>query len=89
MHDAVDWNIIDDHPFRKVRTQRSTVKVNEFVRNRSPAPCPDHKADWGDRACGLGSCWDDCPSGMGAGSRGPRTGPARDSAAGDKHICWP
>jgi len=31
MHDAVDWKIIDENPFSKVRTQRSTVKVNEFV----------------------------------------------------------
>jgi integrase len=31
MHDAVDWRIIEDNPFCKVRTQRSTVKVNEFV----------------------------------------------------------
>ena len=31
MHDAVDWKIIDENPFCKVRTQRSTVKVNEFV----------------------------------------------------------
>jgi len=31
MHDAVDWKIIDGNPFSKVRTQRSTVKVNEFV----------------------------------------------------------
>ncbi|MFN5906612.1 MAG: tyrosine-type recombinase/integrase [Planctomyces sp.] len=31
MHDAVDWKIIDANPFCKVRTQRSTVKVNEFV----------------------------------------------------------
>ena len=29
--DAVDWKIIDENPFSKVRTQRSTVKVNEFV----------------------------------------------------------
>ena len=28
---AVDWKIIDENPFCKVRTQRSTVKVNEFV----------------------------------------------------------
>ncbi|MFN5314238.1 MAG: hypothetical protein ACK5FF_07270 [Planctomyces sp.] len=31
MHDAVAWKIIDENPFCKVRTQRSTVKVNEFV----------------------------------------------------------
>ena len=31
MHEAVDWKIIDENPFSKVRTQRSTVKVNEFV----------------------------------------------------------
>ena len=31
MHDAVDWKIIDENPFCKVRTQRSTVKVNVFV----------------------------------------------------------
>ncbi|MCE2751113.1 MAG: site-specific integrase [Pirellula sp.] len=31
MHDAVDWKIIDENPFSKVRTQRSTIKVNEFV----------------------------------------------------------
>jgi integrase len=31
LHDAVDWKIIDENPFCKVRTQRSTVKVNEFV----------------------------------------------------------
>ena len=31
MHDAVDWKIIGQNRFCKVRTQRSTVKVNEFV----------------------------------------------------------
>jgi integrase len=31
MHDAVDWKIIDENPFCKVKTQKSSVKVNEFV----------------------------------------------------------
>jgi len=31
MHDAVDWKIIDENPFLKVKTQKSSVKVNEFV----------------------------------------------------------
>ena len=31
MHDAVDWKIIDENPFRKVKTHKSSVKVNEFV----------------------------------------------------------
>jgi hypothetical protein len=31
MRDAVDWKIIDENPFLKVKTQRSSVKVNEFV----------------------------------------------------------
>jgi site-specific recombinase XerD len=31
MHDAVDWRIIDENPFCKVKTQKSSVKVNEFV----------------------------------------------------------
>ena len=31
MHDAVDWNIIDENPLCKVKTQKSSVKVNEFV----------------------------------------------------------
>jgi hypothetical protein len=31
MHDAVDWKIIDENPFCKVKTQKSSVKANEFV----------------------------------------------------------
>jgi len=31
MHDAVDWKIIEENPFLKVKTQKSSVKVNEFV----------------------------------------------------------
>ena len=31
MHDAVDWKIINENPFCKVKTQRNTMKVNEFV----------------------------------------------------------
>jgi integrase len=31
MHDAVDWKIIDENPFCKVKTQKGSVKVNEFV----------------------------------------------------------
>ena len=31
MHAAVDWRIIDENPFWKVKTQKSSVKVNEFV----------------------------------------------------------
>ena len=31
MHDAVDWKIIEKNPFLKVKTQKSSVKVNEFV----------------------------------------------------------
>ncbi len=31
MHDAVDWMIIEENPFLKVKTQKSSVKVNEFV----------------------------------------------------------
>jgi hypothetical protein len=31
MHDAVDWKIIDENPFLNVKTQKSSVKVNEFV----------------------------------------------------------
>ncbi|MFM8262319.1 MAG: hypothetical protein ACKN9S_08575 [Pirellula sp.] len=31
LHDAVDWKIIDENPFLKVKTQKSSVKVNEFV----------------------------------------------------------
>jgi hypothetical protein len=31
MHDAVDWKIIGENPFCKVKTQKSSVKVNEFV----------------------------------------------------------
>ncbi len=31
MHDAVDWKIIDENPFCKLKTQKSSVKVNEFV----------------------------------------------------------
>ena len=31
MHDAVDWKIIDENPFCKVKTQKSSVNVNEFV----------------------------------------------------------
>jgi site-specific recombinase XerD len=31
MHDAVDWKIIDENPFCEVKTQKSSVKVNEFV----------------------------------------------------------
>jgi integrase len=31
MHDAVDWKIIKENPFCKVKTQKSSVKVNEFV----------------------------------------------------------
>jgi integrase len=31
MHDAVDWKIIEEDPFLKVKTQKSSVKVNEFV----------------------------------------------------------
>jgi hypothetical protein len=31
MHDAVDWKIIDENPFCKVKTQKSSVKVNAFV----------------------------------------------------------
>jgi len=31
MHDAVAWKIIDENPFCKVKTQKSSVKVNEFV----------------------------------------------------------
>ena len=31
MHDAVDWKIIDENPLLKVKTQKSSVKVNEFV----------------------------------------------------------
>jgi hypothetical protein len=36
MHDAVDWKIIDENPFCKVKTQKSSVKVNEFVPCFSP-----------------------------------------------------
>ena len=36
MHDAVDWKIIDENPFCKVKTQKSSVKVNEFVPFFSP-----------------------------------------------------
>ncbi len=31
MHDAVDWKIIDENPFCKVKTQKISVNVNEFV----------------------------------------------------------
>ena len=31
MHDAVDWKIIEENPFLKVKTQKSSVKVNEVV----------------------------------------------------------
>ena len=31
MHDAVDWKIINENPFCKVKTQRNTMNVNEFV----------------------------------------------------------
>ena len=31
MHDEVDLMIIDENPFCKVKTQKSSVKVNEFV----------------------------------------------------------
>ena len=31
MHDAVDWKIIDENPFCKEKSQKSSVKVNEFV----------------------------------------------------------
>ena len=31
MHDAVDWKIIDENQLCKVKTQKSSVKVNEFV----------------------------------------------------------
>jgi hypothetical protein len=31
MHDAVDWKSIEENPFLKVKTQKSSVKVNEFV----------------------------------------------------------
>jgi integrase len=31
MHDAVNRKIIDENPFCKVKTQKSSVKVNEFV----------------------------------------------------------
>jgi site-specific recombinase XerD len=31
MHDAVDWKIVDENPFCKVKTQKSSAKVNEFV----------------------------------------------------------
>jgi integrase len=31
MHDAVDWEIIDESPFCKVKAQKSSVKVNKFV----------------------------------------------------------
>jgi len=31
MHDAVDWKIIEENPFLKVKPQKSSVKVNEFV----------------------------------------------------------
>jgi hypothetical protein len=31
MHDAVDWTISDENPFCKVKTQKSSVKVNEFA----------------------------------------------------------
>ena len=31
MSDAFDWKIIDENPFFKVKTQKSSVKVNEFV----------------------------------------------------------
>ncbi|MFM8216959.1 MAG: tyrosine-type recombinase/integrase, partial [Pirellula sp.] len=30
-HDAVDWKIIEENPFLTVKTQNSSVKVNEFV----------------------------------------------------------
>ena len=30
MHDAVDWKIIDENPFCKVKTQKSSVRGNEF-----------------------------------------------------------
>ena len=36
MHDAVDSKIIDENPFCKVKTQKSSVKVNEFVPCFSP-----------------------------------------------------
>jgi hypothetical protein len=29
--EEVDWKIIDGNPFLKVKTQNSSVKVNEFV----------------------------------------------------------
>jgi len=65
MHDAVDWKIIDENPFSKVRTQRSTVKVNEFVprevvdklmkkaKNRMSIPEPkvEHHEGRGIRSC--------------------------------------
>jgi len=29
--EEVDWKIIEENPFLKVKTQKSSVKVNEFV----------------------------------------------------------
>ena len=31
MHDAVDWKIIEENSFCKVKTQKSSVEFNEFV----------------------------------------------------------
>jgi site-specific recombinase XerD len=31
MHDAIDWKIIDENPLFKVKTQKSSVRINEFV----------------------------------------------------------
>ncbi|MFN5103089.1 MAG: hypothetical protein ACK5GJ_09870 [Planctomycetota bacterium] len=43
MHDAVDWKIIEKNPFCKVKTQKSSVKVNEFV-PRDVVAAPQYRA---------------------------------------------
>ena len=34
--EEVDWKIIEENPFLKVKTQKSSVKVNEFVPREFP-----------------------------------------------------